>query len=172
MIFPSGRRFGGPAGYFWPMPQALRFLLLVFGWSAVSWLHANGPVTWRSELIVKDGVLQVELTAVCEEGWHIYALELPRDDGPLPTVIRVFANEQYAAKGKVVEPAAEEVDDPNFGMRVRYHSGTVVFHVPIERNTPAAFQVQGEAEFMVCNDKTCLPPKAVPFTVNVPATDR
>lgn len=172
MIFRTGRRSGIPSGYFWPMRQALRTLLLSFGLVLGGWLMANGPVTWRSELIVKDGALEVQLTAVCEEGWHIYALELPRDDGPLPTVIRLFPNEHYTARGKVIEPAAEEVDDPNFGMRVRYHSGTVVFHVPIERTTNAAFQLMGEAEFMVCNDKTCLPPKAVPFTVNVPATDR
>jgi thiol:disulfide interchange protein DsbD len=131
---------------------------------------AAGPISWRfaSEQLA-DGRVLVQLTAVCEEGWHIYALTLPRDDGPLPTVVRNTGAGTYTVDGEVAEPAAEEVDDPNFGMKVRYHAGTATFTLPIKRLTDAAFEVTGEVEFMSCNDKTCLPPHIEKFVVLVPA---
>lgn len=133
-------------------------------------LWAGGPVRWSfATATAADSTLQVLLTATCEEGWHIYALTLPRDDGPLPTVVRAPATDAYTP-GPVAEPPAEEVDDPNFGMRVRYHSGTSTFILPIERSSPQAFEVHGEVEFMACNDRTCLPPEVVRFSLPVPAS--
>lgn len=132
---------------------------------------AAGPVSWQfSSETTADGQVLVHLTAICEEGWHIYALTLPRDDGPLPTVIRNTGAGAYEVAGPVNEPAPEEVDDPNFGMRVRYHAGTVTFTLPIKRLTDQAFEVTGEVEFMSCNDHTCLPPRTEKFTVPIPVS--
>jgi len=130
---------------------------------------AGGPVTWSfGPGVSADGRPQVLLKATCEDGWHIYALELPRDDGPIPTSVQVVASDQHRA-GPVVEPAPETAYDPNFGMELRFHSGSTVFIVPVERLTDGAFTVSGQVEYMACNDKTCLPPAVVPFTVTVPA---
>lgn len=130
---------------------------------------AGGPITWSFEQVAAaDGRVQVLLKATCEQGWHIYALTLPRDDGPIPTSVRVNTSPDYRA-GAVVEPEPEMAYDPNFGMELRFHSNTVAFVVPIERVAGSPFTVTGEVEFMACNDKTCLPPVAVPFSVNVPA---
>lgn len=128
-----------------------------------------GPVKWTFTSGITDGRVHVDLIATCEEGWHIYALALPRDDGPLPTLIRTTSAGTFKP-APVEEPAAEEVDDPNFGMRVRYHSGTFTFRIPIERLTNEAFAVAGEVEFMACNDRTCLPPQVVAFSVPIPAS--
>lgn len=134
-------------------------------------LLLQGPVTWQfSSGPAEAERLEVRLEATCEPGWHIYALTLPREDGPLPTVVRVEPSPAFSVAGAVVEPRPQEVEDPNFGMLVRYHAGTVPFIIPIQRTTKEAFTVTGEVEFMVCNDKTCLPPMAVPFKVQVPAS--
>ncbi len=130
---------------------------------------AGGPVTWSfGSATGANGQVEVQLKATCEEGWHIYALTLPRDDGPFPTSVKVNTATDHKA-GAVVEPRPEEAYDPNFGMDLRFHSGTVVFTVPVERTGTAAFTVTGEVEYMACNDKTCLPPAVVPFSVTVPA---
>ncbi|MFT3885020.1 MAG: protein-disulfide reductase DsbD family protein [Flavobacteriales bacterium] len=148
----------------------MRVLLSALALVHVLLAAASGPISWTfASEPAADGKVLVRLMAVCEEGWHIYALTLPRDDGPLPTVIRNTGVGTYKLDGAIAEPAAEEVDDPNFGMKVRYHAGTTTFTLPIERLTDDAFEVTGEVEFMSCNDKTCLPPRTVKFTVPVPA---
>ena len=86
---------------------------------------------------------------------------------PIPTTIRFAPSEHFAVAGQLDEPAPEEVFDPNFEMQVRYHSGTPRFVQAMNATTTAPFRLSGEVEYMVCNDKTCLPPVAVPFTVDV-----
>ena len=143
--------------------------LLVFLLTTTVPAMAGGPITWSFEQVAAaDGRVQVLLKATCEQGWHIYALTLPRDDGPIPTSVRVNTSTDYRA-GAVVEPEPEMAYDPNFGMDLRFHVNTTVFVLPVERLAKGALTVSGEVEYMACNDKTCLPPVAVPFSVNVPA---
>ncbi|HQW05030.1 MAG: sugar transporter [Flavobacteriales bacterium] len=115
------------------------------------------------------GAVQVELEARTVEGWHIYATKLENDLGPIPTAIRFTPSEAYSLLGPLVEPDPVEVYDPNFEMNVRYHEGSPRFVQRIEPTTKEPFVVKGEVEFMVCNDKTCLPPEVVTFTIDVPA---
>lgn len=132
-------------------------------------LLAGGPVSWK--FTTKEGIngkTVVALQAICEEGWHLYALTLPRDDGPFPTVITVAPSANYKA-GAPVEPAPTEVEDPNFQMLVRYHGHETEFTIPIDRLSKEAFNVEGSVEFMCCNDKMCLPPVTEKFSVPFPA---
>ncbi len=148
----------------------IRSILVLASTIVSAFTFATGPVSWKfSAMPSADGNIIVSLQAICEEGWHIYALTLPRDDGPLPTQVRVSANDAYSANALVQEQVPEEMDDPNFQMKVRYHAGSSVFTVPIKRISEGAFEVSGEVEFMSCNDKTCLPPQVVKFNVPIAA---
>ncbi|HNR53785.1 MAG TPA: protein-disulfide reductase DsbD family protein [Flavobacteriales bacterium] len=132
----------------------------------------DGPVSWsflaRPAI---DGQVAVEITAQVDEGWHIYATRLENDLGPIPTSIRFDANEQWTPVGGLAEPVPEEVFDPNFEMQVRYHSGSPVFVQRFKPSTIGVHPLRGEVEFMVCNDKTCLPPEVVRFSIDVPAVE-
>lgn len=151
------------------MPAMRRFLLPFFFLLLSHGLLAGGPVSWKfTTKEGADGKTLVALQATCEEGWHLYALTLPRDDGPFPTVITVLPSEYYKA-GAPEEPAPIEVDDPNFQMLVRYHGHETEFTIPIERLSKAAFTMEGSVEFMCCNDKTCLPPVTEKFSIPFPA---
>ncbi|MBV6405883.1 MAG: hypothetical protein IT228_05020 [Flavobacteriales bacterium] len=129
-----------------------------------------GPVRWQFEATTgPEGRVEVSLQATLEAGWHLYALELPREDGPLPTVVRLVPGEGHEGLLEVHEPTPVEEMDPNFAMVVRHHSGEPVFRAVTKRTTDQAFRLTGEVEYMLCNDRTCLPPVAVPFTLEVPA---
>jgi hypothetical protein len=172
MIRSLVQPFFGVSGYFRPpsgIQPMIRSLVSLFAALLVTAAIAGGPVSWTfTQATAADGSTVVQLKAVCEEGWHIYALTLPRDDGPFPTVIRL-TNDPAFEMNAIREPEAEEVDDTNFGMKVRYHSGSPVFEVVVKRTTNEAFTVNGEVEFMCCNDRMCLPPNVVPFSVQIPA---
>jgi thiol:disulfide interchange protein DsbD len=125
----------------------------------VNWSFAATPVV--------EGRFTVELTATVADGWHIYATRLENDLGPIPTTIRFTPSESFVLHADLEEPAPEEVFDPNFEMQVRYHSGAPRFVQPMTTKSTTSFQLSGEVEYMVCNDKTCLPPVAIPFMVEV-----
>ncbi|MFN3876174.1 MAG: protein-disulfide reductase DsbD domain-containing protein, partial [Flavobacteriales bacterium] len=128
----------------------------------------GSPVKWRfSAGSSGDGLVRVELRAQVEADWHIYATSLPSDEGPIPTSIRFAPSDAYALAGPLQEPQPVEAYDPNFGMVVRYHDGSPVFVQWVRPSRPGAFEVRGEVEYMVCNDKTCLPPVTVPFALKV-----
>lgn len=127
-----------------------------------------GPVKWHlSAQRISDGLVRVEVRSEVEEGWHIYATSLPVDEGPVATSIRFKPSGDYVLHGALEEPPAKEVYDPNFGMLVRYHEGSPAFAQVIEPSRPGAFDVEGEVEYMVCNDRTCLPPVVVPFKLRI-----
>jgi hypothetical protein len=141
----------------------LSTLLLGPTGSLVNWSVRSVPVEGR--------ISTIELVAEIGTGWHLYAMQLPSDQGPLPTVFRFKASKAYELMGAVKEPIAQEEFDPNFGLMVRHHSGAPRFVQELVRRTPDAFVVEGEIEYMLCNDKICLPPVVVPFTVSVPALE-
>lgn len=128
----------------------------------------SGPVTWSTASSTgADGLIQVELIAHCEQGWHFYATQLPSDQGPLPTIFRFEESTNYMPVGPLVEPPAVEEFDENFGVQVFHHSGEPRFSLVIKPAVKEAFVVSGEVEFMACNGRTCLPPVAVPFSVTI-----
>lgn len=130
---------------------------------------AGNPVSWWfTTKETATGKTVVALQATCEEGWHLYALTLPREDGPFPTVISVAPSDLFTA-GAPMEPPPVEVEDPNFQMLVRYHGYVTEFTIPIERLSNDGFNVEGAVEYMCCNDKMCLPPVTVKFSVPFPA---
>lgn len=104
-----------------------------------------------------------------DEGWYLYATELPSDQGPIPTSLRFTPKESYALVGGIQEPAPEEQYDPNFAMLVRYHHDTTRFAQRIKLVGSAPSTVEGELEYMCCNSSTCLPPRVVPFSIVLPA---
>ena len=134
--------------------------------ATLSTMVLAGPVTWAfTATPAKDGLVAVELTATVGEGWHIYATRLENDLGPIPTTIRFTPSEAMQPVGELVEPKPDEVFDPNFEMQVRYHSGSPVFVQHFKPTGAGDPVLKGEVEFMVCNDKTCLPPEVVTFVL-------
>jgi thiol:disulfide interchange protein DsbD len=146
----------------------LAALLVPFALSPVT-----SPVQWSfAAETLPNAQVRIDMKASIESGWHVYATALPSDEGPLPTVVEIDASEHFTLVGKVHEPEAEQAYDPNFAMDLWFHSGQPVFSQLIARKTTGAFTVTGSVEYMVCNDKTCLPPVKVPITVEIPALEK
>lgn len=140
---------------------------------AMATAPSDHPVQWTATAVhVEDGRVRVELTATITDGWYMYATELPGNEGPIPTSLLFQSSEAYALDGPLQEPEPKEQYDPNFAMTVRFHKGAPVFVQYVRPLSSGPFSIQGEVEFMCCTDKTCLPPRAVPFHVDVPAIDR
>jgi len=124
------------------------------------------PVSWTfSTERINENTYQFKAKATIEAGWHVYALELPSNDGPIATSFTFSKGKEFLA-GKLRENKVEAVYDEMFDMKVAYHEGKAVFTQNLNVNSfPAT--VGGELEFMVCNAERCLPPELVPFKVTL-----
>jgi len=105
------------------------------------------------------------VTAVLEEGWHLYAIT-QKPGGPIPTVISIVADSPRPLAGPFVadaEPHRRSGDDvPAWkGLVIEEHSGTVTWRAPLGPGTGA---VRGRVRLQLCQDTTCLPPQTIEFT--------
>lgn len=124
------------------------------------------PVKWKIKLDDKGGAPEKEIvfTATADKGWHLYDMNLP-EGGPVSTS---FTFEILNGAELIGQPVPSvkptTVYDEQFAMNLRWYPGTVSFIQKLKVTDPAKFKVEGEVEFMACNDETCLPPDQIPFS--------
>jgi len=69
--------------------------------------------------------------------------------------------------GKPVEPTPLTKFESSFNMDVSYFEKTVTFQQKIKLKTPNETVVKGQLEYMTCNDRKCLPPDDVTFSITI-----
>ncbi|MGM9476483.1 protein-disulfide reductase DsbD domain-containing protein [Pedobacter sp. GSP4] len=124
------------------------------------------PVTWSygaTKISKTEAILY--LKATIEDRWHIYSQNV-KDGGPVKTTFTFAPSKDFSLVGKTIEPKAIVKYESTFKMNVSYFEKVVIFQqkIKLNRNTTV---VKGKVEFMVCNDKQCLPPEEVEFSVPV-----
>lgn len=146
------------------MKKFLSTLMLVLVTLAVQ-AQILTPVTWKFKL-EDSGSPEKEIvfTATTDKGWHLYDQDLP-EGGPVSTSFTFETLTGAELIGKPVPSVKPTVVyDEQFAMNLRWFPGTVSFVQKIKVTDPAKFKAEGEVEFMVCNDETCLPPERVSFS--------
>ncbi len=110
----------------------------------------------------------VYIKAAIEDGWHVYS-QYVEEGGPIKTSFSFAPSKQYNLVGKTVEPKAVVKFDKQFKMNIGFFEKEVLFEQKVRLKSATAATVKGKLEFMVCNDRKCLPPDEIAFTVPVPA---
>ena len=139
------------------------FLFIILSASA----QMENPVQWvYSAKKIADKTYELHITANLEGKWHIYAQDA--GEGPVPTEFSFTTNPLVKMDGKVKEVGKlEKSYDPNFKSVLKYYGSKVDFVQKVKLKSNASTVVAGTVTYMVCNDKKCLPPKDVPFSVKV-----
>lgn len=139
--------------------------LMVFVGSVTA--QINNPVQWTyTAKKIADKTYELHITATIGSNWHLYAQDA--GEGPEPTKLTFTANPLVSLDGKVKEVGKMEKSfDKNFNSTLKYYASKVDFVQKIKVKSAIATVVKGSVNFMVCNDKQCLPPKDVPFSIKV-----
>lgn len=140
-----------------------RLLLLLLLLSAN--LHAQilNPVKWTFTL-EKTGpeTALFKATAKIDKNWHLYS-QFIEEGGPIPTSFTFEPHASYSLVGKVTEKGKlSDVFDPVFEMQLKYFSEQVTFSQQLKVKSET-LKLKGFLEFMVCDEKQCLPPDEVNF---------
>ena len=123
------------------------------------------PVRWSyaaKKLNDKEAI--VFLKATIQPSWHIYSLNV-KDGGPIKTSFEFTPSKLYVPVGKPTEPTPVTKYEKAFSMNVSYFEKEVVFQQKISLKSASATSVTGKLTYMTCNDKKCLPPEDVDFTI-------
>ena len=148
--------------------RKLLMTFLPFFFFAAAFAQMENPVKWTyTAKKIKGDVYELHMTAVLEPKWHIYSQDI-KGDGPVPTSFAFDKNPLVKTDGKVVEMGKLEKEyDKNFGMTLKYFGNKVDFVQKIKLKAAVATLAKGKITYMVCNDKKCLPPKDVPFSIKI-----
>jgi len=119
------------------------------------------PVEWETS-VEKISDIEYDLIAIAtiDNGWHLYAQEVP-EDGPIPTTFSYATTSDYKIIGETSEEEGHTVDDPVFEMKIKFFEDKAEFRQRIKLLNQELSIVEGEVEFMVCDDSKCLPPDTV-----------
>ena len=125
---------------------------------------APKPVTAtnRIEQVAADTV-RLSFDLKISDGWHVYSTGLPVG-GPISAELNLDAFVGLEPVSKLLFKGDEiEVDDPVFGMRVRYFEKKVTFYQNF-KITRAGWSIEGALTYGACDDESCLPPQRVEFS--------
>ena len=140
------------------------FLILFAGYANA---QINNPVIWTyTAKKIADKTYELHMTATIGSNWHLYAQDAGK--GPEPTTFVFTPNPLVKLDGKVKEVGKQEQSfDKNFNSTLKYYANKVDFVQKVKVKSSTATVVKGVVNFMVCNDRQCLPPRDVPFTISI-----
>jgi len=125
------------------------------------------PVKWETSVEkVSDTEYDLISTATIDSGWHLYSQNVP-EDGPIPTTFLYTATSGFETIGDTSEEEGHTVDDPVFEMKIKFFGDRAEFRQRIKVLNNELSVVEGEVEFMVCDDSKCLPPEYIDLKFNL-----
>ncbi len=141
------------------------YLLLLLSFIAFNIQAQNEqPVKWKlSSSKISDCEYELQFAGTIEKHWHIYSLNLPSDDGPLPSKISFTKNKNFELIGKPTEGTPIKFYDTIFKMNVAYFENSVLFKQKIRLKDKNDIVIKGTYEYQACVDDKCIFPPATPF---------
>lgn len=147
--------------------KRLYTLILALFSATVLLAQSDKQVKWNFQAKkIAENTYEVHMTANINGNWHIYAQN--GGEGPVSTSFNFVKNPLLTVDGKVKEVGKmKKVFEEAFGSEVRYYEKSVDFVQVIKVKGKAKTNLAGKVEFMVCNEKECLPPSTVDFKIAI-----
>ncbi|MFT3700739.1 MAG: protein-disulfide reductase DsbD family protein [Agriterribacter sp.] len=118
---------------------------------------------------INDKTYEVHFSAAIDGKYHMYAQNVGVD-GPVATAFTFTKNPLITFNGKVKELGnVIKKHEPVWGGtgNVNYFEKAVDFVQVVQLKSKVKTNVGGKVEFMVCDDKQCLPPAEVNFKIDI-----
>jgi thiol:disulfide interchange protein DsbD len=141
-------------------------LLLV---TVLAFAQSGTKVKWDYTVKkIGDKKYEVRMIATIQPGWHLYSQKQSADAIALPTKITFAKNPLLSVTGTPKEVGKlTDAFDQATQSRSRFYSNKVEFVQVITLKSKVRTSLVGDVEFMVCDDKQCLPPDKTKFTVKL-----
>ena len=136
---------------------------------SIGMAHAQmlNPVLWTfTSKKIAPKTYELHLTAIIQSSWHLYSQTQPSDAIINPTEIVFNSNPLVILDGKTKEIGKMELyADKKLGISANQYSNKLEFVQKIKLKTNVKTNISGSVEYQTCDDKKCLPPKKIDFTI-------
>ena len=145
--------------------RLVAFLLTIFACFTVL---SQTPTSWSVESrSIEENTYEVKIIAEIDEGWHLYSQYLESNEGPLSTYITYETGDLFEIIGKTIEKGVESHYDPVWEMDISFFSHSAIFIQKVKALNSDSSIFRGNVNFMVCDDKECLPPDDYSFEIDL-----
>ena len=147
----------------------LPFLLLAA--VNITTAQSSKQVQWSySAKKLADKTYEIHMTATINGDYHLYGQHqhIVGDVGPVPTAF-TFTKNPLLVLDKEVKETGKVIKKHETAWKgdVNYYEKTVDFVQVVKLKGNVKTSLAGKVEFMVCNEKQCLPPSEVEINVNI-----
>lgn len=149
------------------MKKIIALITIVFMATAVN--AQLNPVSWTfTAKKISDKLYEVRLKATMQNGWHLYSQTQPGDAIAIPTTFTLNNNPVVRLEGKIKEVGKmQKYHDAKLAISANQYSGTVDFVQMVKLKANVKTNLSGNVEYQTCDDKKCLPPKTVNFSIAI-----
>lgn len=149
------------------MKRLVFFLVMAMGISAAN--AQLNPVSWTfTSKKIADKTYEIHLTASMQSGWHLYSQVQPEDAIAIPTGFKINSNPLMSLEGKIKEVGKmEKFHDAKLEVSANQYADKVDFVQVVKLKANVKTNLTGSVEYQTCDDKKCLPPKIVNFSIAV-----
>ena len=121
------------------------------------------PIKWKCNVKMTDATNGVvTFTATIDGGWHMYGTNVP-SGGPNPTTVQWNNQGVKLVGGLTPSKAPHKQHDETFDMDLSWWTGSVTLTQKFTATAPD-YVIAGSVRAQACNDETCTPPTAEPFS--------
>jgi hypothetical protein len=142
----------------------IRYLFPFFFLLFTSNVNSQDHVTWvfsfdstYSNIVVKGTI---------DKGWHLYSQKTQQNAGPIPVTVSFEKKKGLKLIGPYTEELVpHEIFDVNFDSQVYLFEDNYLAYQQIKLKSN--IELTGTINYMVCDDRQCLPPIDVPFSIQI-----
>jgi hypothetical protein len=142
----------------------IRYLFPFFFLLFTSNVNSQNHVTWvfsfdstYSNIVVKGTI---------DKGWHLYSQKTQQNAGPIPVTVSFEKKKGLKLIGPYTEELVpHEIFDVNFDSQVYLFEDNYLAYQQIKLKSN--IELTGTINYMVCDDRQCLPPIDVPFSIQI-----
>ncbi len=147
----------------------MRIFFTLFFLSVVGVTNAQmlNPIQWTyTAKKIADKTYEVHLTASIQNTWHLYSQSQPTNAIVQPTEILFKKNPLIMLDGNIKEVGKMELfKDEKLKISANQYADKVDFVQKIKLKSNTKTNLVGSVEYQTCDDKKCLPPKKIDFTI-------
>jgi thiol:disulfide interchange protein DsbD len=127
------------------------------------------PVQWTyTAKKIADKTYEVHLTASIQNTWHLYSQTQPADAINQPTEILFKKNPLIVLDGNIKEVGKMQLfKDEKLKISANQYADKVDFVQRVKLKSDTKTNLVGSVEYQTCDDKKCLPPKKIDFTIAI-----
>lgn len=145
-----------------------KLYFLLFSAFAFTAAHSQlNPVSWSFTAVkVDDKKYEIHMKATMQNGWHLFSQSQPDDAVANPTAFKFNKNPLMEIDGKIKEVGnLQKFHDAKLDISANQYTNTVDFVQIVKIKGKVKTSLTGSVEYQTCDDKKCLPPKTINFSV-------